>query len=73
MREELTDAQLKQIHKLHWIAYEYMATLLGIEPIIDKIGWDMHWIAQLSDLMTEIAVKHFGKNEMDIYPYHEED
>lgn len=68
MSKELTDAQIEKIDKIHNIAYRAMAELLGFELDEDYV-WDMEWIGELADAMTEIAVEYFDRDEMEIYPY----
>lgn len=64
MPKELTDAQSEQVDHIHNVAFNAMKELLGKE-----IEWDMVWIGELCDDLTDIAVTHFGKTEMEVYPY----
>lgn len=68
MSKELTDAQIEKIDKIHNIAYRAMAELIGFDPDEDDF-WEMEWIGELADTMTEIAVEYFDRDEMEIYPY----
>ena len=68
MSEELTDAQSAQVDHIHSVAFNAMKSLLG-----EEIAWDMAWIGELCDAMTKIAVDHFHKKEMDVYPFIEGD
>jgi len=62
---ELTQEQIAKIDKLHNIVFNAMRDLLGDEAI----AWDMEWIGEISDTMSKIAVNHFGREMMEIYPY----
>jgi hypothetical protein len=68
MDNQLTNAQIEQIDLVNTIAYNAMCTLLG-----RKLDWDMVWIGELSDCMVDIACFKFGKKEMDVYPYIDND
>ncbi len=60
----LTDQQVAQIDNLQSIAFEAMEKLIG-----EDIEWDMEWVGVISDVLCKIACEYFGKNEMEIYPY----
>lgn len=62
--KELTDAQAEQVDLIHSIAYEAMHQLLG-----EDIEWNMEWIGEIADALTDVAIEYFGKTEMAIYPY----
>ncbi|GEM_PF-3009071 len=71
MSKELTNAQIEQIDNIQHIAYRAMAELIGFDPDVDDY-WEMEWVGELSDVLAELAVEYFGKDEMEIYPYIEE-
>ena len=64
MSEELTKAQSEQVDHIHNTAYSAMKELIGGEP-----EWDMEWIGEICDVLAKVAVDHFHKTEMEIYPY----
>jgi hypothetical protein len=61
---ELTNAQSEKVDHIHSVAFNAMKELLGVTP-----EWDMAWIGEVADALTDVAVRHFHKEEMDIYPY----
>jgi hypothetical protein len=67
MSENLTEAQCAQVDHIHSVSFNAMKELLGGE-----IEWDMAWIGEVADALTDVAVRHFGKKEMEVYPYIEE-
>ena len=69
MAKELTDAQIKQIDLIHNVAYSAMCALFDDK----EIEWDIEWIGQIADVLADVAVYYFGKTEMEIYPYIDED
>jgi len=61
---ELTDKQVEQVDAINGIAYNAMAELLE-----EDVEWNMEWIGEISDVLCDIAIRYFGKKEMDVYPY----
>jgi hypothetical protein len=51
---------------MHSAAYRAVADVLGKEP-----EWDMEWIGELSDCISDICIRFHGKTEMEVYPYTE--
>ena len=64
---ELTEAQDEQVDHIHGLAYQVMCDLLG-----EELEWDIEWIGQIADDLTDIAINYFGKTEMEVYPYQED-
>lgn len=68
MERGLTDEQVDQIDHLQAISYRAMCEVLGYEP-----EWDIEWIGEISDVLCSIAITNFGKTEMEIYPYFDDE
>lgn len=64
----LTDEQEEQVDTINNIAHRAMCELLG-----ENLDWDIEWIGELSDAMVDIAVTYFGRSEMELYPYFDEE
>jgi hypothetical protein len=62
----MTEAQDEQVNTMHSAAYRAVADVLGKEP-----EWDMEWIGELSDCISDICIRFHGKTEMEVYPYTE--
>lgn len=65
---ELTEKELEQIDLLQSEIYDCISNILGYEP-----EWDIQWIGELSDAVTDVAVRYFGVKEKEFYPYIESD
>lgn len=66
MSDELTDKQMEQISDINNAAYTAVCDTLGLE----SVEWNMEWIGELADAIASVCVRHFGKTEMEVYPYH---
>jgi len=61
----LTLTEIRQIDFLQNKVHILMSTLLNDSAL----EWNMEWIGELSDAVTEVAVKYFGANEKEFYPH----
>ena len=68
MAYELTDAQNHQVEIMQNAAYNAVCAVLGKE-----LDWQMEWIGEVADYLSEIICRLFNKTEMEIYPYIQDD